>query len=131
VIVKSVKVMMVEDDDFIRATLRAALENRGFENVFDTAQVREALEFAKSNEIDIAILDYNLGKGPNGIDLANGLRKIHPTVAIILLTAFVDPSHLESRLAEMPSGSRILLKNSVSNIEILVEEIKSAIEAMK
>jgi hypothetical protein len=52
-------------------------------------------------------------------------------LAIILLTAFVDPSHLEIRLAELPSGSRIVIKNSVSNIDILVEEIKNALDTMK
>lgn len=130
-IVRSMKVMLVEDDEFTRSTLKAALENRGFENVFDTARVSEALEYAKGSEIDIAVLDYNLGKGPDGIDLANELRKIQPTVAIILLTAFVDPSQLEMRLAELPSGSRIVIKNSVNKIDILVEEIKKAIEEMK
>jgi len=130
-IVEFLKVMVVEDDDFTRATVKAALENRGFQSVFDTAKASKALNFAKETKIDIALLDYNLGKGPNGIDLANELRTLQPTVAIILLTAFVSTSHFEMRLAELPSGSRIVIKNSVNKIEILVEEIKSAINAMR
>jgi CheY-like chemotaxis protein len=81
-------VMMVEDDEFTRSTVKAALEGKGLNIVYDTSSVKDAIEYAKSHRPDVAVLDYNLGKGPNGIDLANQLRKIQPTIAIVLLTAF-------------------------------------------
>ena len=72
--VTKLSVMLVEDDEFTRATVKSALIGEGLNIVYDTALVKEGIEFAKKNRPDVAVLDYNLGKGPNGIDLANQLR---------------------------------------------------------
>jgi DNA-binding NarL/FixJ family response regulator len=119
--------MMVEDDEFTRSTIKTALINKGMNIVFDTASVKEAMEFARNNRPEVAVLDYNLGKGPNGIDLANQLRRIQPDIAIVLLTAFLDPAQLDKRIAELPKGSRYLIKNSVRKIDVLIEEINQAL----
>jgi DNA-binding NarL/FixJ family response regulator len=121
------RVMMVEDDEFTRSTIKTALINKGMNIIFDTASVKEAMEFARNNRPEVAVLDYNLGKGPNGIDLANQLRRIQPDIAIVLLTAFLDPSQLDKRIAELPEGSRYLIKHSVTKIDVLIEEINQAI----
>jgi CheY-like chemotaxis protein len=117
------KVMLVEDDDFTRATVKSALQGQGLSIVYDTAFVKEGIEFAKKNRPDVAVLDYNLGKGPNGIDLANQLRKMQPEIGIVLLTAFLNPAELDTKIAQLPAGSRYLVKHSVSNIKVLVKEI--------
>ena len=116
-------VMLVEDDDFTRSTVKSALIGQGLNIVYDTALVKEGIEFAKKNRPDVAVLDYNLGKGPNGIDLANQLRKIQPEIGIVLLTAFLNPAELDSKISQLPAGSRYLVKHSVSDIKILVREI--------
>jgi len=116
-------VMLVEDDDFTRATVKSALQGQGINIVYDTAFVKEGIEFAKKNRPDVAVLDYNLGKGPNGIDLANQLRRMQPEIGIVLLTAFLNPAELDTKIAQLPAGSRYLVKHSVSNIKVLVKEI--------
>ena len=116
-------VMLVEDDDFTRATVKSALQGQGLNVVYDTPLVKEGIEFAKKNRPDVAVLDYNLGKGPNGIDLANQLRKMQPEIGIVLLTAFLNPAELDTKIAQLPAGSRYLVKHSVSNIKVLVKEI--------
>jgi CheY-like chemotaxis protein len=121
--VTKLKVMLVEDDDFTRSTVKSALQGQGLNIVYDTALVKEGIEFAKKNRPDVAVLDYNLGKGPNGIDLANQLRKIQPEIGIVLLTAFLNPAELDSKISQLPAGSRYLVKHSVSDIKILVKEI--------
>ena len=115
--------MLVEDDDFTRSTVKSALVGQGLNIVYDTALVKEGIEFAKKNRPDVAVLDYNLGKGPNGIDLANQLRKMQPEIGIVLLTAFLNPAELDSKISQLPAGSRYLVKHSVSDIKILVKEI--------
>jgi CheY-like chemotaxis protein len=121
--VSKLNVMLVEDDDFTRSTVKSALVGEGLNIVCDTAFVKEGIEFAKKNRPDVAVLDYNLGKGPNGIDLANQLRKMQPEIGIVLLTAFLNPAELDSKISQLPAGSRYLVKHSVSDIKILVKEI--------
>lgn len=122
-------VLMVEDDDFTRKTVKSALVGQGINVIFDTSNVKDAIEYAKTNLASVAVLDYNLGKGPNGIDLANQLRIIQPNIAIVLLTAFLDPAQLDKRVAELPAGSRYLIKHSVTKIDVLIDEIKEAINS--
>jgi CheY-like chemotaxis protein len=116
-------VMLVEDDDFTRSTVKSALQGQGLNIIYDTAFVKDGVEFAKKNRPDVAVLDYNLGKGPNGIDLAIQLRKMQPEIGIVLLTAFLNPAELDTKIARLPAGSRYLIKHSVSNINVLVKEI--------
>ena len=52
-----------------------------FESPFD------ALEFARTNEVELAILDIAM-PGMNGIDLALELRKLYPNILIVFITAF-------------------------------------------
>ena len=124
--VSKLKVMLVEDDEFTRATVKSALEGQGINIVYDSASVKDGIEFAKQNRPDVAVLDYNLGKGPNGIDLANQLRRMQPEIGIVLLTAFLNPAELDTKISQLPAGSRYLVKHSVSNIKVLVKEINES-----
>ena len=126
---KKTKVILIEDEEFTRTTIRTALIQQGLDIVFDTDRVSAAVEFAKRNEIDAAVIDYNLGNGPTGIDAANALRKNDPELGIVLLTAFLNPLQLESKMAKLPRGSKYLIKHSVSEISVLVREIEAAISA--
>jgi CheY-like chemotaxis protein len=121
--VSKLNIMLVEDDDFTRSTVKSALVGQGLNIVYDTAFVKDGIEFAKKNRPDVAVLDYNLGKGPNGIDLANQLRKMQPEIGIVLLTAFLNPAELDSKISQLPAGSRYLVKHSVSDIKVLINEI--------
>ena len=75
---------------------------------------------------DVAVLDYNLGKGPNGIDLAKKIRQSNPEIGIVLLTAFLNPTQIEEKILQLPPGSKYLVKHSVTKIETLVNVINEA-----
>ena len=122
----SLRLMLVEDDAFTRSTIKSALELQGFDIVHDAGTVKSGIDAAKSLRPDVAVLDYNLGKGPNGIDLANQLRKFQPSIGIVLLTAFLNPAELDTKISQLPQGSRYLVKHSVNKIEVLVKEINEA-----
>jgi len=118
-----VRVMLVEDDAFTRTTMKAALQLQGVEIIHDTTSVASAMKVASAIKPDAAVLDLDLGKGPNGIDLALGLRRILPKIGIVLLTGFYDPRFLDPKIATLPPGSRYLVKRDIHEIEKLHEEI--------
>ena len=53
-----------------------------------SASVEEAA--TKLDEIDIAVLDYHLGAGKFGTEVAEALRHKHPNVPIIILSATLE-----------------------------------------
>ena len=125
------RIILIEDDDLTRTTIESALNKKGLDVLFSTASISEALIFARKNSPQAAVIDYNLGAGPNGIDAANGLRKIDRNIGIVLMTAFLNPTQLPTLLTKLPRGSKYLIKHSVSEISVLVREIEAAISAKK
>jgi len=127
----AIRIILIEDDDLTRTTIESALNKKGLDVLFSTASISEALIFARKNKPQAAVIDYNLGAGPNGIDAANGLRKIDRNIGIVLMTAFLNPTQLPTLLTKLPRGSKYLIKHSVSEISVLVREIEAAISAKK
>ncbi|MEN9736596.1 MAG: hypothetical protein RL129_1307, partial [Actinomycetota bacterium] len=122
---------MVEDDSFVRATLKAAIQLQGIEVIHDTSNVASAMKIARSARPDAAIVDLDLGRGPNGIDLAIGLRNVVPEIGIVLLTGFIDPRLLNPEIGKLPRGSKYLVKQRLSDVEVLYETVLDAIAAVK
>jgi len=121
------RILLVEDEVFTRSTMKAALQLQGVEVVHDTGSVGSAMKIAEITKPDAALLDLDLGGGPNGIDLAFGLRRILPKIGIVLLTGFSDPRLLDIKVLNLPTGSRYLVKHRVHNVEMLVSELAKSI----
>jgi len=124
---KRVRVMVVEDDDFTRSTVVSALQIQGVDVVCETGSVGPAMKLADELKPDAVILDLDLGAGPNGIDLAIGLRRKNPRIGIVLLTTFEDPRLLNAKIPNVPIGSEYLIKRQVGEIQTLYKAILKAI----
>ncbi len=81
----SSRVLIVDDDAYLRATLRQQLSIEGFNDVFEVgvlAELDQALVHAKP---DLILLDIQLPDG-NGVDVCRRLRRNGFTKPIIMLT---------------------------------------------
>lgn len=119
--------LLVEDDDFTRVTVEAALRHEGIDVVAAVSGVEAAMAFAKKNELHAAVLDLDLGVGPTGIDLAVGLRAINPKIGIVILTSFSDPRLLTSSVKQPPDGSTYVVKQALTDIRFLSEAVQGAV----
>lgn len=94
-------VLLVEDDDAIRAAVEVALGQEGY----DVTSFSDGL--AVTGGLDppspaLAVIDVRLQVGPSGFDVARALRSRHGDVAIIFLTA---ADTVEDRLAGFEAGA--------------------------
>lgn len=121
------RVGLVEDDDFTRSMVASSLGSLGHKVVLESPQPRALLEFAKSNELDAAVLDLHLGKGPTGLDLALALRRLNPKLGIVMLTSYEEPRLLRANLPDLPAGTVYLLKGNVSSVQKLDEALQDSI----
>lgn len=120
------RVVVLDDDSFTRVTVAAALVSEGFDVVRAVSSVSEAMEVGQGSQFDVAVLDLDLGPGPNGIDVAFGLRKLHPDLGIVILTSFSDPRLLASSVKEPPWGSSFVVKQSLVDMRILSEAVRGS-----
>jgi two-component system, OmpR family, response regulator len=82
-----IRVLLLDDREenlLLRSTI---LRQKGYE-VVTSASVEEAE--AKLDGIDIAVLDYHLGAGKFGTEVADTLRRKRPKVPIIILSATLE-----------------------------------------
>jgi two-component system OmpR family response regulator len=85
------RILLVEDEPEMAKLVRGALEKAGF--VVDWAEsIVLAAETAQSVAHDLVVLDRQLGDG-DGTGLIALLRRRHPSIPILVLSALGTPSH--------------------------------------
>jgi DNA-binding NtrC family response regulator len=85
---KQVKTLLVDDDEFIRDSLKIAFATKGCSmRVAETAE--EGLQAIKEEQFDIIISDFRL-PGMNGLDFLKLATVAHPQAVNILITAYRD-----------------------------------------
>lgn len=120
------RVLVVDDDDFTRTLVASLVESLGHRVVARATAVTEAMALADDESPDLALLDLDLGEGPTGVDLAHGLRRLLPKIAIVMLTSYGDPTWMGQR-REPPKGVRYVVKGSVNDPQVLADAISSAL----
>lgn len=120
------RVLVVEDDDFTRVTLKAAIERFGLEVVATAADAKTAVVRAVDARAQVGVFDLDLGPGPTGLDVAHGIRRLLPNFGVVVLTSFEDPRLLSTSLAAMPAGAAYVVKQSLEDLTFLVEAIKGS-----
>lgn len=75
-------------DDVLDAVnlIKRILQRKGHEVVTFTEE-EEALNYARSNEVDLAILDIKLKK-ISGVEVLEELKKVAPSIRVIMLTGY-------------------------------------------
>jgi DNA-binding NarL/FixJ family response regulator len=99
-----IRVLLIDDHDLIRGGLRRAFERDGaFTVVGEADTVATGLSLAAEHAPDVVVVDVNLPDG-NGLDAAQRLRSLLPTLGIVVLTMYDDDEHLFGALDAQASA---------------------------
>jgi DNA-binding NarL/FixJ family response regulator len=120
-------VLVVDPDKFVRTLLAYALGLSRFTLVKSVVNSTGALEGFKLGNIQVAILELDLGNLVDGYNLAHSLRKIDPNVGIVFLTTSQDSRFTNTAGSHKPKGSRYLVKKEIENIPQLISVIAQTI----
>jgi len=82
------KILIVEDEEFVRKALERLLMRDGY-TVLSVPSAEEALAFLEKEEVDIVISDH-LMPGMKGLEFLEIVRKRCPEILRIVLTGFAD-----------------------------------------
>lgn len=123
---EQLQVVLVEDDDFTRGLLSTSLAAQGMIIIGSAANASDGLKLILDLLPDVVLLDLNLGKGPNGLDLAVIVRQRAPQVGIVMLTSIEDPRLLGPNLSQAPAGVEFLIKREMGDINKVVVALENA-----
>jgi CheY-like chemotaxis protein len=88
---QSLRILLVEDEPFVRRITTDVLHSVGFDEVFEAESGSEAISFLNENEIDLLITDIQM-QNVNGLELMRQIRagetKADKGLRIIAYTSF-------------------------------------------
>ncbi len=94
------KILIIDDEAFIRENVNRVLRDDGYQ-VIPALNGSSALELVASEEIDLALLDLNLGT-ENGIDVLKSMKEIDPDLLVIVITGY---GSVESAVESLKLGA--------------------------
>jgi DNA-binding NtrC family response regulator len=80
------RILIIDDEAFIRENVERILGEEGYA-VLGAASGAEALELVTGEELDLVLLDLNLGS-ENGIDVLKSLKGLDPELLVIIITGY-------------------------------------------
>lgn len=114
--------LVVEDDVFVGGLLCDVLEAGGFDAVQATSAAN-ARRAAADFDPDAALIDIDLGDGPNGIDLARVFERTRPELVSVMLTARPSGSVQE----RLPAHVGFIRKSLISEPGALLDALDEAL----
>jgi ActR/RegA family two-component response regulator len=123
-------ILIVDDEESVRKTFREWLETSGIDcRLLVAADAESALVQANKEPIDLAILDWNLGAGNDGLQLLEDLYVFHPDVVAIMITGF---AHQATPLDAMRMGVRDYLdKNQDLNRTTFLDAVRKQLDRIR
>jgi NtrC-family two-component system response regulator AlgB len=82
------RILIVDDEPYIRSTLKTALESLGH-TVRDVETGARALVLLDRESFDVALLDLRL-KDESGLDLMGSMLEVAPRLAVVIITAYAS-----------------------------------------
>src|ERR1700678_1610434 len=83
------RILLVDDDELIRATLTELLEQSGFK-VTSVTNVVDALKHISSESYDVLLSDLHMPGAGDGLTVVSAMRHANPSAVTLLLSAFPE-----------------------------------------
>ncbi|HXG08156.1 MAG TPA: response regulator [Gemmataceae bacterium] len=123
-------ILIVDDEEPVRKTFREWLESAHLGcRILTAADAEAALVQANQHTIDLAILDWNLGAGNDGLHLLEDLYLFNPDVVAIMITGY---AHQATPLDAMRMGVRDYFdKNQDLNRETFLRAVTRQLDRIR
>jgi DNA-binding NarL/FixJ family response regulator len=123
-------ILIVDDNDFVRAAMRKILEARAdFQVCGEATNGREAVDKFRALRPDCVVLDFSMPV-MNGIDAAREMMNIAPGIPLLLCTMYgseqVTRAAKEVGVKRIVSKSEKLSTNLIATIDALVARRKTS-----
>ena len=121
----STTILIVDDEDNFREGFEKYLTNKGY-SVFSAANLTDARKFLREEQIDIILLDVQIGK-EYGPDFLDDIRLVRPTPVTILLTAYGE---VDMAVSAMKNGAFDFMPKplKLNELEIRLKEAEKIMQ---
>jgi DNA-binding NarL/FixJ family response regulator len=119
------RILLADDSTLFREGLARLLADAGFDVVGQAADVPGLMALVAATRPDVVIVDVRMPPThrTEGLDAAIAIRATNPGQAVLVLSQYVEPHYAQRLLGDAPNGLGYLLKDSVADLDELVDAV--------
>jgi DNA-binding NarL/FixJ family response regulator len=119
-------VLIGEDDVLLREGVARLLVEAGIDVVAQAGDADDLLRKGLAHRPDVALVDVQMPPhdGDDGLRAALELRRRHPEIGILVLSASYEEEYALELIGERPEGVGYLLKERVGDVDAFVSAIE-------
>ena len=124
------KVLLVDDNESVRVTLRMVLEHNDFEVVAAT-NVKDALHLIGSESFDVLLSDLHMPGAGDGLTVVSAMRHSNPQAVTVIFSGY--PEMKEAAAAILMQADEILVKplDPKTLVETIRERLKRGVKSVR
>jgi DNA-binding NarL/FixJ family response regulator len=121
-----VRVLVGEDQPFVREGIVRVLQEGGFEVVATAADAPELVQMAAAFRPDVIIADIQMppGHADDGLRAALAIRAAQPGIGVLVLSQFLEDAYAFDLVADGAQGVGYLLKEKVGDLRMFTDAVR-------
>ncbi len=117
------RILLVDDHAILLDGIKNLLEKEeGMVVAGATQSAEEALEFLKTNDVDIVVTDFHM-PGMDGLSLVHTIKRLQPSVRTIILSMH-DETHLVKEILRAGVNGYVLKKDTHKELLKAIREVQ-------
>jgi DNA-binding NarL/FixJ family response regulator len=120
------RIVIADDEALLREGMSRLLTEAGLEVVGTAGTPTDLLELVRRLQPDVAIVDIKMPPThtDEGLAAAGQIRDHHPSVAVLVLSQYLESGYAARLLENHPESVGYLLKDRVSDVAVLVDALQ-------
>jgi DNA-binding NarL/FixJ family response regulator len=125
-----VRVIVGEDQSFVREGIVRVLDDEDFEVVGTAADARDLIRLADAYRPDVVVADIQMPPehSDDGLRAALAIRAAHPGVGVLVLSQFLEDAYALALVADGAQGVGYLLKEKVGDLRMFTDAVRRVAE---
>ena len=123
---EQIRVIVGEDQPFVREGVVRVLQDSGFDVVAAAADARDLVQMAGAYGPDVVIADIQMppDHADDGLRAALQIRAARPAVGVLVLSQFLEDSYAFDLVADGAQGVGYLLKERVGDLRVFTDAVR-------
>ena len=124
------RVIVGEDQSFVREGIVRVLDDGDFEVVGTAADARDLIRLADAYRPDVVVADIQMPPehSDDGLRAALAIRAAHPGVGVLILSQFLEDAYALALVADGAQGVGYLLKEKVGDLRMFTDAVRRVAE---
>ena len=127
---RPIRVIVGEDQPFVREGIVRVLQDSGFEVAGTAADARDLVRMAAAYQPDVIIADIQMppGHADDGLRAALAARAAQPGIGVLVLSQFLEDVYAFDLVADGAQGVGYLLKEKVGDLRVFTDAVRRVAE---